>query len=88
LCQNAEDAEQIVQFKRCGGKIAFANDELTLIAGEPMNKTTTITLPVSGKPSVPNALKKPASIQRQFDAEPAAKTFVTLTSDGKKQSRR
>ena len=88
---NAEDAKQIEQFKRCGGKIGFANDELTMIAGEPTNKTTTIRLPVSAKPYVPNALeavKKRATIQGKFDAEAAAREFVTLTSDEEKQPKR
>ena len=88
---NAQDAKQIEQFKRCGGKISFANNELTLVAGEPTNKITSITLPVSGKPYVPNALepvKKRATIQGQFDAEAAAKEFVTLTSDEEKQPKR
>lgn len=85
---NAEDIKQIEEFKRCGGKIGFANDEITVRAGEPTNKTTSITLSVSKKPYVANALeavKKRTSIQRQFDAEDAAREFVTLPSDDEKQ---
>ena len=87
---NAEDIKQIEEFKRCG-KIGFANDEITVRAGEPTNKTTSITLSVSKKPYVANALeavKKRTSIQREFDAEAAAREFVTLPSDDEKQPRR
>ena len=62
-----------------------------MIAGEQTNKTTTITLPVSGKPYVPNALeavKKRAAIQGKFNAEAAAREFVTLTNDEQKQPKR
>ena len=81
---NASDTRMIEQFKRCGGKISFAKDELSLIAGEPTNTTASVTLPVSTKPYVPNALetvKKRASIELQFDAEAAAKRFVTLADE-------
>ncbi len=81
---NASDTKIIEQFKRRGGKIGFASDELTFIVGEPTNTATSITLPVSAKPYVPNALqsvKERASIERQFDAEAAAKRFVTLSEE-------
>ena len=81
---NASDTRMIEQFKRCGGKISFAKDELSLIAGEPTNTTASVTLSDSTKPYVPNALetvKKRASIELQFDAEAAAKRFVTLADE-------
>jgi len=83
---NAEDSRQIEQFKRCGGKIGFANGEITVTAGEPTNKATSITLSVSKKPYVANALaavKKRTSVQGQFDAESAAKKFVNLSGGDK-----
>jgi len=86
--QNADDAKQIEAFRRCGGKLSFANDEMTLIAGEPTHKITTLTLPVSQKPYVPNALeavRKRTSVQRPFDADAAAKRFVTLGGDDDKK---
>ena len=58
------------------------------MAGEPTNKATSITLSVSKKPYVANALeavKKRTSIQRQFDVEAAAREFVALPSDDAKQ---
>jgi len=85
---NADDAKQIEAFRRCGGKLSYANDEMTLIAGEPTHEITTLTLPVSKKPYVPNALeavRKRTSIQRPFDADAAAKKFVTLGSDDDKK---
>jgi len=84
--KNAEDTRQIEEFKRGGGKIGFANGEITVTAGEPTNKATSITLSVSKKPYVANALaavKKRTSVQGQFDAESAAKKFVNLSGGDK-----
>ena len=57
-----------------------------MTAGEPTNKATSITLSVSKKPYVANALaavKKRTSVQGQFDAESAAKKFVNLSGGDK-----
>ncbi|MBI3878295.1 MAG: hypothetical protein HY300_20425 [Verrucomicrobia bacterium] len=75
------DAKQLAEFKRCGGRVSFADDELALSIGSPAETQTTLTLSFSGeeKPYEPNAIaavKKQAAIREKFDPQAAAKEFL------------
>ncbi len=72
-------AKQLEEFRQQGGKVAFANNEMKWSVGTPSDQVTTLTLPVSTKPYVANALdavKSRAVIHGKMDVAATAKVFV------------
>ncbi len=86
---NSSAAKQVEEFRQRGGKVAFANNEMKWSLGAQSDRATTLTLSVSEKPYVANALdavKSKAVLHEQMDIAMAAKAFVQgATRDGKPQ---
>ncbi len=76
----AEANNLLDEFRRSGGTLAFADNEMKWSIGKPADKTTRITLPVSDKPYLPNLLaavkKQSIAVREKFDPEAAAKEFL------------
>jgi len=80
---NSGSAKQLVELKQWGGKFVFKDNEMKWSVGLPSDQTTTITLSVSEKPYVANALdavKSQAVVREKLDIVAAAKAFVRGTS--------
>ncbi len=74
-----DSAKQLDQFKQQGGKVAFAGNQMKWSFGAPSDTVTTLTLPVSEKPYVANALdavKSRAVVRENMDVAAAAKAFI------------
>ncbi len=75
-------SRQLDEFKQQGGKAAFADNQMKWSIGAPTDTVTTLTLPVSEKPYVANALdavKSRAVVHKQMDIAAAAKAFIWAT---------
>ncbi|MBI5773785.1 MAG: hypothetical protein HZA89_08590 [Verrucomicrobia bacterium] len=78
----AEPDPKAAAFRRSGGKVSFADNEVTLTIGAVSDSTTTLTLPMSDKPYVGNAVetaKAQGTIKEKFDAPTAMKKFLAPT---------
>ncbi|MDE3245498.1 MAG: hypothetical protein KGN80_05375 [Acidobacteriota bacterium] len=77
-----DSSRQIDEFKRQGGQAAFSDNELNWSFGAPSDTVTTLTLPVSEKLYVANALdavKSRAVVHEKMDVAAAAKAFIWAT---------
>ncbi len=84
---NSSSAKQLEEFKRQGGQLAFANNEMKWGLGAPSDQATTLTLPVSEKPYIANALdavKSRVAVLEKMDVAAAAKAFIGGTSQNRK----
>lgn len=75
-------AKQQDEFKQQGGKIAFADNEMKWSIGTPSDQVTALTLPVSEKPYIANALeavKSRAVVHEKMDIIAATKAFMGAT---------
>ncbi|HEY1173862.1 MAG TPA: hypothetical protein VGH19_21030 [Verrucomicrobiae bacterium] len=81
---NAEPDLMVQEFKKCGGKIEFKDDEVHFSLGTPQDRITTLTLPVAKAKKdyqgyLPNAVdevRKRAVILEKYDVEAARKEFL------------
>jgi hypothetical protein len=78
--RESESSNAVAQFKRGGGKLSYAGNELMIVVGEPGAKSVTVSLPVFESPYSSNVLealkKKGTKVLESFDAEKAAREFV------------
>ena len=75
----AEPDSKAAAFKRSGGKASFTDDEVTLTIGSVSDASTALTLPMSDKPYVGNAVgaaKAQGIINDKFDPVAAMKKFL------------
>ena len=75
----SDSAKLLEEFRRNGGTVAFANDEMKWTLGKPADRMTALPLPFATKPYVANLLpvvKQQATVREKFDAEAAAKEFL------------
>ena len=87
---NTDVPKHLAEFKRAGGKLSFADNEMTWSIGMSPDQATTLTLPMAEKPYVPNAVsavKNRAVIREKLDIAAAAKEFVNGTSQEKKPAK-
>lgn len=78
----AEPGLKVAAFKRSGGKVSFADNEVTLTTGAVSDSITTLTLPMSEKPYVGNAVgaaKEQSTVKEKFDAQAAMGRFLGPT---------
>ncbi len=71
--------KQLELFKNQGGKFAFVGHELTWSIGSPSDRVTTLSLPVSEKPYLANAVAAVASqtaVREQLDSAATAQSFI------------
>jgi hypothetical protein len=77
----AENRQMNEELKKNGGAINFTRDEVTLSFGQPTDNLTSITLSVSEKTYTTNMLdvvKKRALVREKFDAQAAAREFLSI----------
>jgi len=68
-------------FRQRGGRASFADNEMIVSLGSPSEAITSLTLPMSKKSYVPNALeavKQRATVLEKFDAPAAARAFLKV----------
>lgn len=76
---HAEADAKLAAFKRQGGTVSFADNEVTLSIGAASAPLTTLTLPISGKPATGNAMarvKDRATIREGYDPQAAMNDFI------------
>jgi hypothetical protein len=76
---NSSSAKQLGELNQWGGKFAFADNEMKWSVGAPMEQATTLTLSVSEKRYIPNALdavKSRAVVREKLDITAAQKAFI------------
>ena len=88
---NADANKLLEEFRRSGGTLVFADNELKWSISKPAETTTSVTLPVSDKPYVSNLLaavkKKSIAVREKFEPEAAAKEFLGAASKTDKPSK-
>ncbi|MBL0312749.1 MAG: hypothetical protein IPP78_08560 [Holophagaceae bacterium] len=75
--------KQLDEFKRQGGTFAFADNEMKWSIGKPLDHTTELTLSVSDKPYVSNALsevKRRTVVREKMDLAAVSKAFIWGTN--------
>lgn len=87
---DSSSAKQLESFKRQGGSVAFADNEMKWSLGAPGAQAVNLTLPGTEKAYVPNAVdavKKRAAVLVSLDAAAAAQAFVSGSKvEGRQQN--